>query len=144
MFRGTRAAVRLATPATLSRAAAFSRSTATLAIVSTQWQRKPAPSQLQSVIRRQRYATKPPLQPNKIDKAAEKEIAQRQFEKPHPDQVSVESSVRHAFTEKTDAIDPDAARDVSQDVGAGVVEDLVRSLLLPFPGLRPCTSRNRD
>lgn len=71
---------------------------------------------------RTRLSTKPPLQPNKIDREFEKEVAQRKFES-RPEEVSSSSTVR-SFLEESQAPPDD-----EQDVLAGVKSDLVR----PWP-----------
>ena len=67
---------------------------------------------------RNEYSTKPPLQPNKIDKEREKALGQRKLE-PHPESVSSTSSVRGVF-EKTEDASKESV-DILKDVKADLV-----------------------
>ncbi|KAH6616167.1 hypothetical protein B0J18DRAFT_372387 [Chaetomium sp. MPI-SDFR-AT-0129] len=70
----------------------------------------------QSSLRTQ-MSTKPPAQPTTIDKQYEKELGQQKL-KPRPDEVTEESSVRHAF-EQSQAPPPK-----DREVTANLKEDL--------------------
>ena len=74
-------------------------------------------------IQRSQYATIP----NKRDVEFEKETAKKKLEA-RPEEVSVESSVRHVF-EETAAAGQEAAKD-EQDVLKGVKQDLVSFSIL--------------
>ncbi len=70
------------------------------------------------------FATKPPQQPTGIDKKLEKEISEKKIEA-RPDEVSTQSSVRHAFEGSV------SSQLNEKDVTESVAADLVRHS--PFP-----------
>jgi len=74
------------------------------------------PSQLMAF--RKTYSTKPPLQPNKIDKEQEKRLGEKKLEA-HPELVSATSTVRAAFERAERAKDGSGA--IFQDVKADLV-----------------------
>jgi hypothetical protein len=82
-------------------------------------------------------STKPPLQPNKIDREYEKEVAQRKLE-PRPDEVSSASTVRHVFEESQ------APPESNPDIMVGLKSDLVCFPLFPACFLSGLQSHSVD
>lgn len=85
-------------------------------------------------IRSAELSTKPPVQPTKIDKDHEKEVAQKKME-PDPERVSSKSTVR-TFFEPTDETSHSARRS-EPDVLEGVKTDIVRQRTSKTPELHP-------
>ena len=69
------------------------------------------------VVWRTEYSSKPPVQPTARDKAREAEVGKQKLEA-HPEHVSAESTVRHAFEGAPSSTG-------GQDIRAGVRSDLV-------------------
>lgn len=77
------------------------------------------PATLWPLVWRTTFATKPPQQPTGVDKELEKEIAKKKIEA-RPEEVSTQSSVRHAFEGSP------GSQLNEQDITTSVAADLVR------------------
>jgi hypothetical protein len=85
---------------------------------------------------RRTLPTRPPLQPNKIDKEFEREVAQKKLEA-RPDEVTSASSVRHVIESSQ------APPRENPDIMVAIKGDLVSLLLVPsFAALTPSLIHN--